>query len=201
MRHLRYIVIDIVIVIVIAPVPQRTNRSQNYIFRTSILIPLTRIEVLLNPEILDIEGITGKFVPVFWSPVHFPNQPGTMGLLMDPEHPALKKFPTDFYSNWQWWDLCKNSKTIVLDSLSIGPIITVIDNFFKNRRLGNVFEAKVGQGKLIFSSADLHTGLGDRPVARQLKFSLLKYMGSDEFNPKPSLTPEKLLSLRSTAGH
>jgi hypothetical protein len=157
--------------------------------------------VLLSPEIQDIAGITGKFVPVFWSPVHFPNQPGTMGLLVDPEHPALLDFPTDFYSNWQWWDLCKNSRTIVLDSLSIDPIVKVIDNFFKNRKLGNVFEAKVGPGKLIFSSVDFHNQLTTRPVARQLKYSLLRYMSGDRFNPKASLTPEKVLSLQSIAGH
>lgn len=158
-------------------------------------------KVLLNPDIQNIEGITGKFVPVFWSPVHFPNQPGTMGLLIDPEHPALKDFPTDFYSNWQWWDLCKNSKTIVVDSLPVDPIVTVIDNFFKNRKLATIFQAKVGPGKLIFCSADLHNGLKDRPVARQLKYSLLKYMSTDGFNPGVTLAPEKVLSLQSVAGN
>jgi len=153
--------------------------------------------VLLNPEVTEINGITGKFVPVFWSPVHFPNQPGTMGLLMDPGHAALKNFPTDFHTNWQWWDLCKNSRTMVLDSLPVDPIITVIDNFFKNRRLGNVFEAKVGTGKLIFCSADIHTALGKRPVARQLRFSLLSYMNTSEFAPRAELTPGQVMSLRS----
>jgi hypothetical protein len=165
------------------------------------LIALEKGEkVLLNPGIQDIEGVEGKFVPVFWSPVHFPNQPGTMGLLMDPAHPALENFPTDFHSNWQWWDLCKKSKTLVLDSLPIDPIVSVIDNFFKNRRLGNIFEAKVGPGKLIFCSVDLQTALVDRPAARQMKYSLLKYMGSKVFNPVSSLDPEKLLSLRSVTG-
>ncbi|MEI6950638.1 hypothetical protein V9K67_25870 [Paraflavisolibacter sp. H34] len=28
----------------------------------------------------------GRFAPVFWSPVHFPNQPGTMGLLFHRMH-------------------------------------------------------------------------------------------------------------------
>jgi hypothetical protein len=152
--------------------------------------------VLLSPDSKDIEGITGKFVPVFWSPVHFPNQPGTMGLMIDPEHAAFKNFPTDFYSNWQWWDLCKNSKTILLDSLTVDPIVTVIDNFFKNRRLGNIFEAKMGAGKLIFASIDLQTGLESRPVARQLKYSLLSYMNSADFNPASSIRPEQILSLK-----
>jgi hypothetical protein len=157
-------------------------------------------KVLLNPDIEQIVGITGKFVPVFWSPVHFPNQPGTMGLLVDPELAALEHFPTDFHSNWQWWDLCKNSKTLVLDSLNVDPIVRVIDNFFKNRKMGNVFEAKVGKGRLVFSSIDLHTKISSRPVARQLKYSLLKYMSSTNFQPESTLSTKKLLTIQSTPG-
>ncbi|HNW54797.1 MAG TPA: glycoside hydrolase family 2, partial [Bacteroidales bacterium] len=151
-------------------------------------------KVLLSPDIKDISGITGKFVPVFWSPVHFPDQPGTMGLLMDPGHAAFRDFPTDFYSNWQWWDLCKNSKTVVLDQLTVNPIVTVIDNFFKNRKLGNVFEAKVGKGMLVFSSVDIHTDLEDRPVARQLKTSLINYMNSSDFKPALTITGSDVMT-------
>lgn len=154
-------------------------------------------KVFLNPDVPDINGITGKFVPVFWSPVHFPDQPGTMGLLVDPEHPAFRSFPTDSYSNWQWWDLCRNSKTMVMDSLAVKPIVTVIDNFFRNRRLGNIFEAKMGGGKLIFTSIDLHSGLESRPVARQLKHSLLDYMNSADFIPSSTISEEEILSLQA----
>jgi hypothetical protein len=154
-------------------------------------------KVLLNPDIKDISGITGKFVPVFWSPVHFPDQPGTMGLLIDPKHPALRDFPTDFYSNWQWWDLCKNSKTVVIDNLTVNPIVTVIDNFFKNRKLSNVFEARVGKGLLVFSSVDIHTDLENRPVARQLRNSLINYMNSSDYNPATSISPDELILLKA----
>jgi hypothetical protein len=152
-------------------------------------------KVLLSPDIKDITGITGKFVPVFWSPVHFPDQPGTMGLVIDPKHPAFRDFPTDYYSNWQWWDLCKSSKTVVVDGLTVNPIVTVIDNFFKNRRLSNVFEAQVGKGLLVFSSVDIHTDLENRPVARQLKSSLLNYMNSRDFKPGATITADEILSL------
>jgi hypothetical protein len=30
--------------------------------------------------------------------------PGTMGLLINPNHLALANFPTEIHSNWQWWD-------------------------------------------------------------------------------------------------
>lgn len=154
-------------------------------------------KVLLNPDMKDIAGITGKFVPVFWSPVHFPDQPGTMGLLMDPKHPAFSFFPTDFYSNWQWWDLCKQSKTLVLDHLNVNPLVTVVDNFFKNRKLGNIFEARLGDGMLVFSSVDIHSDMDNRPVARQLKLSLINYMYSSDFNPASSITADELIQLNA----
>ena len=139
--------------------------------------------VLLNPDYNTLKGITGRFVPVFWSPVHFPNQPSTMGLLMDEKHPAFNDFPTSEYTEWQWWDLCIRSKSMIVDSLDVTPIVRVIDNFVTNHHLANVFEAKVGAGKLVFSSIDLVNDLEKRPVARQLRASLLKYMESDTFNP------------------
>ncbi len=63
-------------------------------------------KVLLNPSPNTLKGIAGRFVPVFWSPVHFPNQPATMGLLLDNSHPVFDRSPTDVHTNWQWWDLC-----------------------------------------------------------------------------------------------
>lgn len=76
-------------------------------------------KVLFNPDWHTLRGIEGKFVPVFWSPVHFPNQAGTMGVLCDPSHPALSDFPTDMHTDWQWWDLNINSTTMIVDSLMV----------------------------------------------------------------------------------
>ena len=153
-------------------------------------------KVLLNPDFKTLDGIEGRFVPVFWSPVHFPNQPATMGVLVDDKHPAFKSFPTDTHSDWQWWDLCINSKTIVTDSLNVTPIVRLIDNFVTNHHLANVFEAKVGNGSLVFSSIDLITNLDKRPVARQLRNSLLQYMDSEAFLPSQSVTIDDLKGIK-----
>jgi len=155
-------------------------------------------KVLFNPGKEKINGVEGKFVQVFWSPVHFPDQPGTMGLLIDKNHPAFKDFPTDSYTSWQWWDLCKNSTTLVLDSAGINPstiVLRDIDNFFKNRNMASMIEAKVGKGKLFFCTMDIHNDMENRPVARQLKFSLLNYMNSKNFSPVTELEQEKLKQL------
>ncbi|MDD4970872.1 MAG: glycoside hydrolase family 2 [Paludibacter sp.] len=153
-------------------------------------------KVLFSPKITDINGLEGKFVQVFWSPVHFPNQPGTMGLLMNPKHPAFSNFPTEMHTNWQWWDLCKKSKTICIDSIpGATPLVENVDNFMKNRRLCSIFEAKAGKGQLLFSSMDLLTDTDNRPVAKQLLFSLVEYMKSEKFKPENSITDSELLKL------
>lgn len=150
-------------------------------------------KVLLCPSPDTLKGIAGKFVPVFWSPVHFPDQPGTMGLLIKANHKALKNFPTDFYSNWQWWDLTIKSKTLIVDSLPDKAIIVrPIDNFVRNQNLSNLFEAKLGAGRLVFCSIDVISDLEKRAQAKQLRYSLLKYMNSKDFNPEASLTQEQL---------
>jgi len=142
-------------------------------------------KVLFNPDFKKIKGLEGKFVPVFWSPVHFPNQAGTMGLLCDPEDDAFADFPTDFHSNWQWWDLCKKSRVVSIDSIpGADPILINIDNFNRNSSLSSIFETKVGDGKLIFCTMDLSTDISNRPVAKQLLYSLSNYMKGDSFAPE-----------------
>lgn len=152
-------------------------------------------KVLFSPRRETVKGLEGKFLPVFWSPVHFPKQAATMGLLCDPRHPALAHFPTDMHSDWQWWNLVKRSRVMVLDSIApVSPIVESIDNFVNNRRLAQVFETRVGRGSLIFSSIDLLTD-ACLPELRQLQYSLLKYMQGNEFRPATVITETELRSL------
>lgn len=150
-------------------------------------------KVLLNLPKDKTNGLEGKFLPVFWSPVHFPDQPGTMGVLCEPAHPALAQFPTEEHSNWQWWDLCKHATTMQLDSIenNIDIVVGMMDNFYKNRCLGLVFETCVGQGQLVVCSIDLND-IDSRPVARQMKYSLLRYMQGSEFKPSKSVSFEAI---------
>jgi hypothetical protein len=152
-------------------------------------------KVLLNPDIENLSGVTGRFVPVFWSPVHFPDQPGTMGLLIDNDHPAFIDFPTSYHTDWQWWDLVKRSKAVELPDRRISPVVRVIDNFVTNRNLASIFEARVGSGQLLFCSMDIHTDLDNRLTARHLRQSLMKYMQSKSFAPSVSLSEDELSGL------
>ncbi|WP_348822905.1 sugar-binding domain-containing protein [Flavobacterium aestuarii] len=153
-------------------------------------------KVLLNPDWKKIKGIEGKFVPVFWSPVHFPKQAGTMGVLCNPSHKALADFPTDMNTDWQWWDLNVNSTTLITDGIEGGnPIVEMVDNFANNRKLASLFEGSIGSGKLVIASFDLTTDLDKCPVAKQMLISILKYMNSESFNPAPIKNPEIIKSV------
>jgi hypothetical protein len=159
-------------------------------------------KILLLPKgSLFKDKIPGRFVPVFWSPVHFSNQPGTMGILCEPSHPALAQFPTESYSDWQWWDLNINSVVFKLDPLpgDIEPIVQIIDNFSRNHKLATIIEFRIGKAKIIVSSMDLTTDLDQRPEARQLRYSLLQYMDSNDFSPKATVEMEDLRGLLKEA--
>jgi len=138
------------------------------------------------------------FSSIFWNTAWTGAQPPTtLGILVDPMHPALAAFPTQYYSNWQWWDAMSHSNAIVMDSLARGlqPIVRVIDDWVTARSLGLVFECKVGKGKLIVSSIDLLTDADKRPEAKQLLYSLKKYMTTNKFNPSTEVSVERITSL------
>lgn len=91
---------------------------------------------------------------------------------------------------------------MVLDSLDakVEPIVRMTDNFYKNRNLALLFEAQVGEGKLLMCSTDLDTRLESRSVARQLRYSLLQYMESEMFRPQTVLTFDALEKAFRAAG-
>jgi len=156
-------------------------------------------KVLLMPPLNTIDSdIPAGFTTIFWNTQWTRKQPPhTLGILCNPKHPALAKFPTEFHSNWQWWDLVTKSKFMVLDGFGpkLRPIVQVIDDWNTNRKLGLIFEAKVGRGRLLVCSIDLRSNLDKRPAARQMLHSLLKYIESERFDPRHSVEIELIRSL------
>jgi hypothetical protein len=163
-------------------------------------------KVLLFPKLDQLpHSIKGSFQTDFWCFPMFRRAaeqrgievaPGTLGILCNPAAPALARFPTEFHSNWQWWQVVKNSRPIILDDTPAGyrPTVQVIDNFERNHKLGLIFETKVGRGKLLVCSIDL-PGLQDKPEARQMLHSLLQYVASDQFAPQAELDVSLLKKL------
>jgi hypothetical protein len=154
--------------------------------------------VLLLP---DTNAIQSEADPVFsgisWNTVWSGMPPNLLGVLCNPAHPALEYFPTQFHSNWQWWDICRNSKPFVLDhtAAEFRPLIQMIPDWNKNNKIGLVCEARIGKGKLLFSAVDLVHDLAKRPVARQLLYSLQKYVSSPDFNPANELPMDMIDAL------
>jgi hypothetical protein len=109
----------------------------------------------------------------------------------------LKQFPTTFHSEWQWEDILKNSRSLIMDELpaKLRPIVQIIDDWNTNRRLGLVFECRIGQGKLVVCTADLVNRLEQRPAARQLRTSLLSYMTGADFKPQTAVESKTLIRL------
>ena len=155
-------------------------------------------KVVLFPGMKDYaRAMAGTFLPVFWSPVWFPDQkPNTMGLLCDPKHPLFAQFPTELHSNWQWYDLMQQSRIFILDDTPAGerPLVRVIDNFSRNHKLGIVFETRVGEGKLLVCGFD-PLKQPNAPAAQQFLRSLYAYVGSPHFKPSTEMKPEALDTL------
>lgn len=165
--------------------------------------------VLLIPESGSVSTtVGGGFTPDFWC-WKFGNKPGTTGLLCQPHHPALARFPTEFHSNWQWFHLAMNSQPVTLNETppDYRPTVQVIDNIHRNHKLGLIFESRVAGGRLLVCATDL-VGMQSRPEARQLLESLAEYAASDLFRPSHELPLQFLrhrlraplqLKLRATA--
>ena len=153
--------------------------------------------VLLLPTVSDLKQcFSGKFFPVFWSPVHFISK-DPCGIYCDNTHPIFKAFPTDFYSSYQWKNLLENSTTMLLDTLpqAFEPIVQVIPNFYNNHKLGNLLEANIGKGKLILCTYNLNINSETTIETKQLRQSILAYMESDNFTPKYTLSMDEVKTL------
>jgi hypothetical protein len=174
-------------------VPQVPDTSEIYITRQAD--EKTR-EILQNGGKVFVHGagkveygrkVVQYFTPVFWNTSWYKMRPPhTTGILCNPDHPAFSGFPTAYHSNLQWWEILHNQQVMILDSFpaEFKPLIQPIDTWFLNRRLGLLFEARVGKGKIMVCSADLISDTKNRPAAQQLYYSLINYMNSEKFMPQ-----------------
>uniref|UniRef100_UPI0032176EE6 sugar-binding domain-containing protein n=1 Tax=uncultured Draconibacterium sp. TaxID=1573823 RepID=UPI0032176EE6 len=138
------------------------------------------------------------FSSMFWNTAWTGGQkPHTLGILCNPKHPALADFPTEYHSNWQWWDAMSHSNAINVEDFSnpVQPVVRVIDDWVTNRQLALIFEAKVGKGKLMVTGVDLVNNLENRPEAQQLLFSLENYMIGEKFNPRTQLSENEIIEI------
>ncbi len=163
--------------------------------------------VLLFPRLDDLKdkSIAGRFPPEFWNYGMFkgisewtkkPISEGTLGLLIDSNHPLFELFPTDYYTNWQWFQIIKKGGALILDSTpnEYRPVVQVIDNLERNLKLGMIFEFGYSKGRVLVCMSPLPQ-LMEYPEANQLYRSIINYMQSDEFDPEYTFTKEELKAL------
>ena len=138
------------------------------------------------------QSIGTQFTTDFWSVGTFPAQEGSMGQLIDTQHPIFQSFPTEYHTNWQWWPMA-SQRAFVLPH-TIQAIVTEMDCYAYLRPMAQLFEARCGGGVILASSMGLQD-LQQYPEARALLHSLYQYMDSESFAPQQELPPELFASL------
>lgn len=145
--------------------------------------------ILANKHITYGQGIQQQFLPVFWNTSWFKMKPPhTTGAYIQNEHPLFQNFPTDSYSDVQWWSLLNRQPVMLMDRFpkDFQPIIQPIDTWFLSRKLGMLFEAKIGNSKILMTSMPIDNEKD--PVQRQMKNAIMSYICSDKFQPSDTLT-------------
>jgi hypothetical protein len=182
-----------------APKDYQVMREVNAEFQSAVAAGKT---ILLLPDRSNIrDPLDGRFVPVFWSPLHFPNQPGALGSMIQSEHPAFEDFPTDDHSNWQWWELLSKSTSVNTTKLGskFQPVMRFVDKFNRNELAACLWETRIGQAKVFVCTLDIESDPKTRIVAQQLRRSLNAYLASEKFNPQFSCEMETFASLFQAA--
>lgn len=137
-------------------------------------------------------SIQAQFTTDFWSVGTFPAQEGGMGQLIDSTHPLFDDFPTEYYSNWQWWPMATRRAVILPKPYE--AIITEMDSYAYLRPMAKLLECRCGNGRLLLSSMGLQN-LQQYPEARALLNSIYRYLSSEAFEPKQTIEPEVIRAL------
>ena len=129
------------------------------------------------------------FLPVFWNTSWFKMRPPhTTGAYVQSTHPVFRDFPTDDWQNLNWWELVNRTQVMNLAEFPADyqPIVQPIDTWHVSRKLGMLVEARVLKGRLLMTTLPISkklTANSQKPAARQLRYSILRYMQSSDFNP------------------
>lgn len=137
-------------------------------------------------------SIKTQFTTDFWSVGTFADQEGSMGQLIDTEHPIFKEFPTDFHTDWQWWIMA--TKRAVILPHPMKTIITEMDSYAFLRPMAQMIEFRCLKGKVLLSTMELHKSQ-QYPEARTLQASIYTYLSGESFEPAEEITEEELSTL------
>lgn len=142
--------------------------------------------------------IIGSFLPVFWSPVHFPSQ-NPCGAMIDALHPLFDGFPTRQYSDFQWKELLDHSKGMDIRPFAgrLKPLVETVPNFVDNTPGSPLFEVQCGKASVLYCGFDFSCTdavFAKNPAVRRMYHALTEYAASEAFAPVCSVTKEELLA-------
>ena len=160
--------------------------------------------VLFVPRNADLDwtGPPLDVTPIFWNRQMGPAWGRMLGLWIDrkggeSKGAMLDGFPTSTNFDWQWAAIVQNVRAINMDRLPVElePVVWAIDDWNRNYKLGVLFEAAVGDGRLLVSAFDVTNPASGNVVLRQLRYALLKYARSDCFQPNVAVSVEQVRGL------
>lgn len=142
--------------------------------------------------------IVGSFLPVFWSPVHFPSQ-NPCGAMIDASHPLFQGFPTGQYSDFQWKELLDHSKGMDIRPFAgrLKPMVETVPNFVDNTPGSPLFEVQCGKASVLYCGFDFtctDAAFKENPAVRRMYHALTEYAASEAFAPVCRVTKEELLA-------
>jgi hypothetical protein len=134
----------------------------------------------------------------------FPAAGGALGTMI-PDHSALEGFPHDGFGDLQFYNLMHGATPLPLDRWPaelrpiVGGIRTTAGFLSKSKdlsRVGYVFEAKVGEGRLLVTSLRFRDHFDEAyPEVLHLFDRLLRYATSSTFAPQVEAGAEQLDAL------
>lgn len=188
--------------------PSQTDVLQSDTLDDKTLMLLQKgATVLLTPKLSSItkQSVGGLFTPDYWNYAMFktisennkrPVSPGTLGMLMNPEHPLFDRFPSEGRSDWQWWSIALHSRPLILNALphTYRPVIQTVDNVERNHKLGILMEFKVGKGKVLIATTDL-AAIAPFTEGKAYTAALRSYITSPDFDPDTEISASALRTL------
>jgi hypothetical protein len=145
-----------------------------------------------------VPGETLRFKSPWWFPGPGDSNLGTIVR----DHPALDSFPHEGWCDLVWFDMVQGSRAVVHDGarLSVPPIIQAIDLPLRQETRSLLFEARVGEGRLLVCTLNLTSDvIAHDPAARWLLDGLVRYARSDQFQPAAHLAPADVAVLRDAS--
>jgi hypothetical protein len=130
---------------------------------------------LLLPEFYGEENtVKSSFIPVFWSPVHFPTE-DPLGFIVDEDSEVLNGFPTEKYADYQWKSPVEKSRSVRLKDVPGDPkvLFEFVPNFADNEPKSPLFILKEGHSEFLYCGFDLK---GNDPASKALAQSISDYL-------------------------